>query len=396
MHLRPVPTFFDHFQCMTKIFYSGLAGLALFEVLKVYLIMPFPGSQRFEGLDIAYFLHTHRWFFRIPFLLMIAAGSFGAFNPRLKKWPIAASLAALAVVWMFNFQLTAESMFKQPQNPVFKEMAENKVNEGAMIVGVEHNGEARAYPIRFLVYHHQVRDTIGGKPVIVTYCSVCRTGRVFEPIVNGHLEKFRLVGMDHFNAMFEDATTRSWWQQSTGEAVAGPLKGTRLPETEFIQASVRKWYELHPDGFVMQADESLKEDYDQEGKFERGESKGKLTRTDRSSWDDKSWVVGVTIGTTSKAYDWNRLKTERVINDTIGDTAIVLALAADGQSFAAFERPAEAERFTIDNDVLSSSAKSYDFAGKDLAEPSQRLKPVPASQEFWHSWRTFHPGTQTY
>jgi hypothetical protein len=381
---------------MTKLFYSGLAGLALFEVLKVYLIMPLPGSQRFESLDAAYFLHTHRWFFRIPLMFMIAAGSVSAFHAGRRRWPVAAALATIAVVWVFNFQMTAESMFKQPRTLALKHKVENQLDEKATVIGVAHNGDAKAYPIRFLVYHHQVRDTIGGKPVMVTYCSVCRTGRVFEPIVNGHLERFRLVGMDHFNAMFEDSSTRSWWQQSTGEAVAGPLKGATLPEMESVQVSISKWFELHPNGLVMQADEASKDDYDVEGKFERGESKGKLTRTDRSSWDYKSWVAGVTIGTASKAYDWNRLKAERVINDRVGNTPIVLALAGDEQSFAVFERPVETEAFSISDDILSAGGKSYDFAGHDLMTPSQHLKRVTAYQEFWHSWRTFHPDTGTY
>lgn len=59
---------------------------------------------------------------------------------------------------------------------------------------------------------------------MVTYCTVCRTGRVYSPMVNGKLETFRLVGMDHFNAMFEDASTKSWWRQSNGDCIAGPLK----------------------------------------------------------------------------------------------------------------------------------------------------------------------------
>jgi hypothetical protein len=305
-------------------------------------------------------------------------------------------LGTIAIVWIFNFQMTAESMFKRPRTLAFQRKAEKQLDESATVIGVAHNGEAKAYPIRFLVYHHQVRDTIGGKPVMVTYCSVCRTGRVFEPIVNGHPEEFRLVGMDHFNAMFEDRTTGSWWQQSTGEAVAGPLKGATLPETESVQVTASKWFELYPEGLVMQTDEASKEGYDVEGKFERGESKGKLTRTDRSSWNDKSWVVGVTIGGASKAYDWNRLKRERVINDRVADTAIVLALAADEQSFAAFERPVEAETFSISDDILSAGEKSYDFAGRNLAAPSQSLKRVTAYQEFWHSWRTFHPDTDKY
>ena len=273
---------------MTKLFYAGLAGLALFEILRVYLIMPLPGSQSFDSLNAAYFLHTYRWLFRIAFLPAIALGGTKAFPIGDRKLPIIASFAAIAVIGFINLEMTAERMFKQPRSLTFKPRSENKIDDGGMVIGVEYNGEAKAYPIRFLVYHHQVRDTIGGKPVLVTYCSVCRTGRAFEPIVNGHQETFRLVGMDHFNAMFEDAMTRSWWRQSTGVAVAGPLKGAVLPETESVQFTIRQWFELHPDGLVMQPDETSTADYDTEGKFERGESKGKLTRTDRSSWQDKS------------------------------------------------------------------------------------------------------------
>ena len=76
------------------------------------------------------------------------------------------------------------------------------------------------------------------------------------PVVKGHHEKFRLVGMDHYNAMFEDATTESWWRQATGEAVAGPLKGEVLPEWKSMQLTVRKLFELYPDALVMQADEA--------------------------------------------------------------------------------------------------------------------------------------------
>jgi hypothetical protein len=332
-----------------KLFYTGLAGLAFFEILRVYLIMPMPGSQRIESLDAAYLLHTWCWGFRILFGLAIAAGSRAAFQVSW-KWrglPVLLMLLVAAISWMFNFQLTAESMFKEPGKLAFQPRVGNVLDEGSLVIGVEHNGEARAYPIRFLVYHHQVRDTVGGKPVLITYCSVCRTGRVYEPVVNGQQEKFRLVGMDHFNALFEDATTGSWWRQTTGEAVTGRLKGTALPEVPASQLTLAKWFALHPAATVMQPDEASLESYDTEGRFERGESRGELTRTDSASWKDKSWVVGVRIATASKAYAWNQLKERRIINDMIGQTPIVLVLAADQQSFAAFERPGEAEHFTL-------------------------------------------------
>lgn len=373
-------------------FYIGLAGLALFEFLKVYFIMPMPGSQQMETLDLAYFLHTYRWWFRLAFSALILIGLFKAFS--IRRWwiPAVSALSALAIVYLFNFQLTAESMFQEPQQLVLKPRPDNILNDSSVVVGVEYNGDTRAYPVRFLTYHHQVQDSVGGKPILVTYCSVCRTGRVFEPVVNGRHEQFRLVGMDHFNAMFEDATTKSWWRQVTGEAVAGKLKGSRLPEVESWQMTLGKWLELHPSSLVMQHDEASLMQYDSLARFEQGKSEGSLTRTDTLSWMDKSWVVGLHIGNESKAYDWNQLKEKRIIHDDIGQTPVVIVLASDEMSFAAFERPA-GSFFSLHNDTLFTEHNKYDFSGRSYEPAASTLKKVPAYQEFWHSWRTFHPET---
>lgn len=384
------------------IFYVGLAGLVLFEILRVYLVMPMPGSQDMESLDIAYFLHGYRWAFRTGCGLLILAGCREALA-HWKKWlpaiitllPPGLVVLGAGVIWFLNVKLTAEGMFQPPHTLTFAPRATNTVDEESLVLAVEHNGEAKAYPIRFLVYHHQVQDVVGGKPVFVTYCSVCRSGRVYSPVVDGQVETFRLVGMDHFNAMFEDATTRSWWRQATGEAVAGARRGEKLDEIPCRQLTASAWFELQPDGLMMQPDDSAS-NYYSEGKFERGESKGALTRTDPESWKDKSWVVGIAIDGVSKAYDWNRLKDLRIINDQVGDTPIVLALAEDGQSFVAFARPTADETFTIENDILSSAGEAYDFLGRNRDDPARQLASVPAFQEFWHSWRTFNPDTERY
>ena len=380
---------------MKKWFYLGLGGLVAFEIAKVYFIMPMPGSQRLDSLDFAYFLHTWRWAFRGVFGVMAVMGAQEAFRIRRKWLPLLAVLPALGIGWLFNFKMTADHMFQEPVNPAYLDRGKNTVDEEAVVIGVEFNGEARAYPVRFIVYHHQVRDTVGGRPVMVTYCSVCRTGRVFDPVVDGRAEQFRLVGMDHFNAMFEDATTGSWWRQVSGEAVTGKRKGAQLAELPFTQMTLKRWFDLHPDGRVLQPDGTDLAKFDAKGRFERGESKGELTRTDPNSWAEKSWVLGVEAGPVSKAYDWNRLKAVRVINDEVGGTRVVLALAQDGRSFAAFER-LEGATFTLEGDTLAGGAKRYDFAGRELVtgdKPGARLNPVKASQEFWHSWRTFHPAT---
>lgn len=380
---------------MKKLFYIGLLGIFLFEILNVYFIMPLPGSQRMNSIEAAYFLHSWRWVFRTIFVLMVLAGSVYALRVK-KKWiPVVALLPVLVIVYVFNVKMTADNMFLQPENVVLKPQAENTVAGERLIIGVEHNGDARAYPIAFLEYHHQVRDSIGGKPVMVTYCNVCRTGRVFEPVVNGKYETFRLVGMDHFNAMFEDETTGSWWRQANGQAIIGKLQGTLLPEMESRQMTIDTWFALYPDGKVMQADEAFTTVYDSLAKFETGASKSRLVGTDSLSWKEKSWVVGISIGTSSKAYDWNDLEKEHVINDVVGETPIVLVLASDGQSFAAFKRPSD-KRFTInDEDMLLCDSLAYDLSGRAISS-LKNLERVKAYQEFWHSWRTFYPETQKY
>ena len=376
---------------MKKYFWIGIIGLLLFEIANVYFIMPMPGSQQMNSIDIAYFLHKWRWVFRGLFAAMIFLGLFRSQWKR--KWLLIFPVAILVlVIYMANFVMAADHMFYQPKKVSLVSAAENKVDANRLVIGVTNNGEAKAYPIQFLGYHHQVQDTVGGKPMIITYCTVCRTGRVYEPVVNGKPEKFRLVGMDHFNAMFEDETTKSWWRQVNGEAITGKLKGQHLPEVYSSQTSLSDWLHLNPNSLIMQPDENFISSYDSTFKFETGASKSKLTGTDSLSWKDKSWVIGVKAGKEKKAYDWNQLKKERLIHDKIAATPVLIVLSKNEKSFFALERPAENVLFRLNGDTLLLNNYKLRIDGKGI-DTMLSLRPLPASQEFWHSWRTFNPGT---
>ena len=379
---------------MKKLFYIGIIGLILFEILNVYFIMPMPGSQRIRSIDVAYFFNTYRWLFRGFFGLLVLMGIYEMF--KFKRWvAVAGCILVIIVTYSTNYLMAADTMFYQPETLSLKNAKENKVKTDRVVLGVTINGASKAYPISMLIYHHQVRDVLGGKPIMVTYCSVCRTGRVFEPMVNGKLESFRLVGMDHFNAMFEDETTKSWWRQANGEAITGKLKGTKLPELEAQQTSLATWLKLYPDSKIMQADVKSKENYDSTAKYESGKSKKELTGTDSLSWKPKSWVVGVESAKESIAIDWNRLKKERVVNFKMGEKPLVLVLASDNKSFFAFERPYVKTKFSFQNDTLSTENLKFDLKGIEV-NSKQQLKKINAHQEFWHSWQTFHPETSRY
>ncbi len=380
---------------MKKVFYLGICLLLLFEVANVFFIMPMPGSQRMTSIDLAYLLYSYRWLFRAVFGVMIVAGAPFAWRASGRQ-KVAASLALVLtalIVYATNFKMAADRMFVAPKSVTMVPADRNKVDTSRLVVGIEINGEARAFPVQFIGYHHQVRDTVAGKQVMVSYCTVCRTGRVFSPVVDGRTETFRLVGMDHFNAMFEDGATHSWWRQANGEAIAGPSKGKQLAEIPSRQVTLAEWLRQHPKSLIMQADSALATNYSKSFDFETGASRKSLTGTDTVSWHEKAWVVGIKVNGASKAYDWNRLRRERVINDELGGKPIVVALAPDNASFGAFVRPDSATKFSARGDSLVAKGATYAFSGKG---PNGALEPLSASQEFWHSWKTFQPTTTRY
>ncbi|TLU98946.1 DUF3179 domain-containing (seleno)protein [Dyadobacter luticola] len=381
---------------MKKLFYLGIIGIILYEIAKVYFIMPMPGSQRMNSIDAAYFLHVWRWEFRIVLWALILIGSFSVFSGKRKWIPALFPLIAVGLIYATNYEMAADTMFYQPNVVSMQDSAANKVGLERLVIGTEINGEAKAYPIQFIGYHHQVRDTLGGMPIMVTYCTVCRTGRVFEPTVDRRPETFRLVGMDHFNAMFEDEQTGSWWRQANGEAIAGPLKGKMLPELPSSQTSLAEWLKLHPDSKIMQPDPVYQAKYDSMSRYETGLGRSELTKTDTTSWKDKSWVVGVQVKGKSKAFDWQRLKKERAVNDQVGNVPVVLVLAKDNKSFFAFEKPENNQKVAIRNDSLFAGNMAYNLLGKRISGTGDDLRRINAYQEFWHSWRTFHPDTQKY
>jgi hypothetical protein len=143
----------------------------------------------------------------------------------------------------------------------------------------------------------------------------------------------------------------------------------------------------------MQPDTEFTAEYESYAHYENGQG-GALTGANRSSWEDKSRIVGIVAGSSAKAFDWNRLKEERIINDEIAGIPVVLVLAQDDKSFFAFERPARDVIFAFGDNQLIFGQDVYNLAGKHLRQADQTLKRINAYQEFWHSWRTFHPNTE--
>jgi hypothetical protein len=197
--------------------------------------------------------------------------------------------------------------------------------------------------------------------------------------------------MDHFNAMFEDSRTKSWWRQVSGECIEGPLKGHHLEEVPSQQMTLEEFASLHPDGLVFQPDSNFTKQYAGLKGFDDGTIESSLEYRDTASWQPKSWVVGIEIGNAARAYDWNDLSALGSIEDTLDGKPIRLMREQDDAGFRAGSVVTWVHTSQVDPSLLK-------VGGIDTLVFAQETSffPIPAYQEFWHSWRTFHPNTTRY
>ncbi|MEW5962736.1 MAG: DUF3179 domain-containing protein [Pseudomonadota bacterium] len=147
--------------------------------------------------------------------------------------------------------------------PKFEPVAgERKISDREAVIGVEINGEARAYPVRILMWHEIVNDVVGGVPVAVTYCPLCNAGIVFErETPHGTLDFGTTGKLRHSDLVMYDRQTESWWQQFTGRAIVGKLTGSRLALVPARLEAFALFKERRPEGQVLVPNDPHFRDY---------------------------------------------------------------------------------------------------------------------------------------
>lgn len=137
--------------------------------------------------------------------------------------------------------------------PVFKLVDEvTHVADTEPVVGVEINGDARAYPLQIMTWHEIVNDQFGETPVAVTYCPLCNSAIVFERAVGGKVLDFGTTGkLRNSDLVMYDRQTQSWWQQFMGEAIVGEMTGQKLKSIPARLESYANFKARFPNGKVL-------------------------------------------------------------------------------------------------------------------------------------------------
>ena len=131
----------------------------------------------------------------------------------------------------------------QPREPVLTYAPESPQFRGV---------PARAYPIRYLMWHEIVNDVVAGVPIAVTFCPLCNTGMIFDRRLGGQTLSFGVSGLlRDSNMIMYDRETESWWQQAVGKGIVGRHAGDRLTQQIAWMESWEAFRTAHPDGLVM-------------------------------------------------------------------------------------------------------------------------------------------------
>ena len=309
-------------------------------------------------------------------------------------------------------------------NPQFQSQEEGDawLTQEAPVFALELNGDARAYPLWILNYHEVVNDTVGKRPVVVTYCPLCNTAIVFDREVEGQVRTFGVSGLLRgSNLVMFDRESETWWQQFTGQGLVGELAGKQL---QFIAGQLVSWSEFkrtYPQGRVLSQDTGFERDYTYNvydsydiftgpiSRYYDGELNDALPPTQR--------ILGVTIKNVPAAYPFSVLQRVPVLNTEVDGEPLVILYdpnvqtnlgdrdIVDGRrvgAAVAYRPVVDGVRlsFKVEGDTIvdRQTGSTWNRSGEAVSGElkGKRLPPVLHTNAFWFHWAAFNPDTLLY
>ena len=245
---------------------------------------------------------------------------------------------------------------------------QNFVRDNDRVLGVVHNGIAKAYPIRILDRHEVVNDHFGDTAIVVTYCPLCFSGMAFTTRLDGIDLDFGVSGLLYnSDVLLYDYRTGSLWSQLLSTAISGPLKGTEIPAIPLANTTWRDWRDRHPDTLLLSTDTGFRINY-RRSVYGEYESKGRLmfpVRHKNKAYRNKELVLGVQTGGTEKAYPFKELSKHGA---------------------ASFQDSVGSSKLTIEWHEKEKYARAVDSSGEE----------IPTVIVYWFAWYAFHPNTEIF
>ncbi len=269
--------------------------------------------------------------------------------------------------------------------------AELAVRDEDDVLGVEINGESRAYPVIMLSTRarHVVNDTLGGRPIAATWCGMTQSLVVFARDVPGKTLTLFVSGrLIHQNVVISDVETGSEWPQLSGEAVTGPFQGTRLELVPSVWTNWKTWRTKHPETTVLNfLHTPVGYHHDQEY------SNATLEQKDFSAFQ---W--GLARSGKTLSWPFAELSREPIVNDSFMGLSLLLIFDTSKSTPTVFERRLDDSELTFRQDASGltdhQTGTTWDpITGRAIrgALAGRRLNPIAGAFSQISSWQAFHP-----
>ena len=265
------------------------------------------------------------------------------------------------------------------------------------VLGVEVDGESRAYPLNMLggrLYSEVVNDTLGGRPIAVTFCSLCEAPLVFSRRVDEKTLTFQVSGeLVNSNMIINDVDTVSGWVQLLGRAVDGPLKGKQLERLPSVWTDWKTWRAGHPETTAIRL-ERFTEKYSPI-------VPGATSLKKPAFIDDLQW--GLAGQGKARSWSFSQLARERVVNDSFDGRPLLIVSDPERPSPTGFDRRLDDKELTFclrGGDLIDEATGStWDpSSGRAIRGPleGRRLTPVSGTIAVRSIWRKFHPDGEVW
>lgn len=232
---------------------------------------------------------------------------------------------------------------------------------------------------------------------------------MWEAELEGRLLHFFLSGINNQNFIMQDRETGSWWQQISGEAIQGPLKGRRLKLVDHDELTFATWKSearngrvLRPDSKIKSADKYASADWE----AEIGKMPVPINPARPSGFHARTLIIGITNGDVAKAYPFDQLKKQNPIVDSINGEPIVLMLHSDGKSVRSFSRKLGTDTYdfyrAVDSAefqlIDSQTGSHWNFDGFAVSGPlaGKKLQHIYSLKDYWFDWKNYHSQTLVY
>lgn len=286
------------------------------------------------------------------------------------------------------------------------EEADRFLQGSDIVIGLNIDGDVRAYPLKILVWHEIVNDNVGSTPVAITYCPLCFTIQVFNRVVGEQLLEFGVSGLLYnSNLIMYDRTTESLWSQALGAGITGKHSGIELERIPFDLAYWGNWRDLYPNSKVLSINTGFGRPYDVDpyGDYYTSPNIYFPISHHDARLGVKEIVIGIEHNRVYKAYRLSDIERMKVINDNINGKQIVLFSpypfmvrvfdASLDNSRVKFQYDKDGNKMI---DKQTGSRWNMDGVAIDGDMKGRSLTRLPVEIGFWFTWSTFHPDTELF